>query len=503
MTKQDQNSTNEPSQQSPRLSKRKTYLFRIGAVVFGLLPFAALEFSLFALGWQGSNGIEDPYIGFTAIRPLFVENEDGIFFEIAANRKPLFQPDSFLIEKPDDEFRIFCIGGSTVQGRPFSIETAFSQWLELGLTASDDSRSWKVINCGGVSYASYRLAPVLDEILRYKPDLIVLYTGHNEFLEDRTYDAIKNDLPWLAHIHEHLSNFRSYTFLRSQFVSPARQSTKEELQPEVQARLDFKGGLDQYTRDDSWQEKVVADFERNLRRMADVSRTANVPLILVNPVCNLRDVAPFKSENSPGMTANECRAFAAQLSSITTTHEPTSIDAKLASLQPLATFNPRHADLQFELGQAYLLSGDFENAKQHLIAAKDQDICPLRATEAIYKAIKNVRHEFALPLVDAMEFFSTQTDDGIPGRESLVDHVHPTIRGHQQIADLIIDEMRSQKIIAFKIDRPATNDLYRQHLESLDHFYFERAKDRLNGLQRWTEGKVRRVRDDGPIDKND
>ena len=63
------------------------------------------------------------------------------------------------------------LGGSTVQGRPFSIETAFSTWLELSLTAADPSRIWQVVNCGGVSYASYRLAPIVDESSCYKPDL--------------------------------------------------------------------------------------------------------------------------------------------------------------------------------------------------------------------------------------------------------------------------------------------------------------------------------------------
>ena len=47
-----------------------------------------------------------------------------------------------------------------------------------------------MINCGGVSYASYRLGPILDEVLGYEPDLIMLYTGHNEFLEARTYPRL-------------------------------------------------------------------------------------------------------------------------------------------------------------------------------------------------------------------------------------------------------------------------------------------------------------------------
>ncbi len=46
----------------------------------------------------------------------------------------------------------------------------------------------EVINVGGISYASYRIAAILDEVLQHEPDLVVIYMGHNEFLEARTYD---------------------------------------------------------------------------------------------------------------------------------------------------------------------------------------------------------------------------------------------------------------------------------------------------------------------------
>lgn len=467
-------------------------------MALGLMPFLALELVLIAAGWQGSNGIDDPYIGFTEIRPLFVKNDDATLFEIAENRKPLFQPDTFLVNKPDDEFRIFCIGGSTVQGRPYSIETAFSKWLELALAASDDSRRWKVVNCGGVSYASYRLVPIVDEILTYQPDLIVLYTGHNEFLEDRTYAAIKQGSPWLVRTHERLSSLRSYSFLRSQFISSKNQSQIETLPAEVEARLDFKDGLDLYSRDDEWQQRVVIDFERNLRRIIKSVRAADVPLFLANPVCNLRDVAPFKSSNSSGLSLEQSESFEAKFLAAQQTQ---SLDEKLAALEELAEFNPRHAELQFRLGHAFLAKGEIGRAKQHLIAAKDEDICPLRASEPIYGTIDKLRQEFDLPVIDAMLHFSAQATDGIPGRESLVDHVHPTIHGHQQIADLIVDQMCKENIIAAKADPAKVAMIYRRHFESLDNFYFERAKDRLDGLQRWAEGKVRRVRE-APADQN-
>ena len=125
---------------------------------------------------------EDPFVGFSATRPLFALSEDDSRYEIAKGKLTHFQPDSFAAHKPAGEFRIFCLGGSTVQGRPYSIETSFTSWLELSLQAADPSRTWRVVNCGGVSYATYRLVPMLEEVLNYEPDLVIFCEGHNEFL---------------------------------------------------------------------------------------------------------------------------------------------------------------------------------------------------------------------------------------------------------------------------------------------------------------------------------
>ena len=452
-------------------------MFRLAAVLVGLLPLIIFELVLVFMGWQPVGGVADPYVGFSEIRPLFVQNQSQTKFEIAPNRIPLFQPDEFSVTKAKNEFRIFCVGGSTVQGRPFSIETAFSKWLELSLAVTDQSRDWKVVNCGGVSYASYRLAPIVDEILRYEPDLIVLYTGQNEFLEDREYASIRQTAPWIARTHERLSASRTYSFLRQQFVSTEKQSTEiERLPADVEARLDFKGGLTKYKQDDVWKQNVVTHFQHNLQRMIVAAQSQDVPIILMNPVCNLKDVAPFKSVTDLSLSEEDLSELKAP--------------ERILKLQSLLEENPRNAKLHFQLGQAHLLRGDVESARPHLLMAKEEDICPLRATEPIYDAIAEVQNKFAVPMVDVRAFFESQAPDGLPGHESLVDHVHPTIRGHQQIAGLLLEEMKRLGIVTGVIDGQQQATLFERHLESLDFMYFERAKDRLNGLQRWAEGRV-------------
>ena len=82
------------------------------------------------------------------------------------------------------------MGGSTTYGRPYFDNVSFCGWLRAYLQAADPTRNWEVINAGGVSYASYRVAILMEELVEYDPDLFIVYSGHNEFLERRTYPQI-------------------------------------------------------------------------------------------------------------------------------------------------------------------------------------------------------------------------------------------------------------------------------------------------------------------------
>lgn len=504
---------NRPSKPS-KPSWVRYWGFRVAAMLMGLLPFLVAELILLSVGWQPSNSIVDPYVGFAAMNRLFETSEDGLRWQIAENRKPLFCADSFLKRKPENGFRIFCVGGSTVQGRPFAIETAFSSWMKIGLSTADPERTYEVVNCGGVSYASYRLAPIVEEVVEYQPDLIVIYTGHNEFLEDRTYREVRELSPILSQAHGWFSKLRTYQFLRSRFVDEGKPRAGEplndsrfEMPEDVEARLDFQGGLSLYRRDEAWSREVTAHFELNLRRMVRGCRAKGVPVVVVKPVSNLRDAAPFKSEHRGGMTIEELDEFERQMASTerSTASTREQLQRDLVSLKRAVELDGEHALAQFRLGQTYIQLGDVEAARGPLLAAKECDVCPLRATESILKAIEEVTGEEQVLLLDANGFFQRRSPDGIVGQESLVDHVHPSIAGHQRIAEWLLSELAGRRMLPIESSSLET-EAYRRaqglavegHLSGLPNLYFELGKDRLAGLKRWASGEVKRVRDTPP-----
>ena len=480
-------------------SRRRAILFRLAAVALGLTPFLVLEGVLWCFGAGMPRYDHDPFIGFRAVHPLFVLSDDGRRYQIAESRLDFFRPDSFAAEKAPDTFRIFCLGGSTVQGRPFAIETSFPTFLELSLQAAEPERHWEVVNCGGVSYASYRLVPILEEVLQHAPDLIVLCTGHNEFLEDRTYGHVKQMPAILAWPAELLAKTRTYHLLQ-QFGKNApagsplgrgpQHSRRPILPSEVDAILEYRDGLDKYHRDEKWRSDIKEHFSYNLNRMVALTQEADVPLLLVNPVANLRDCPPFKNQHRDGLSEEELQRWEHLIAEASEHHGKNSTQV-LELLRQAREIDDQHAGLRYLLAKTHDTMGDWTLARQEYLAAKENDICPLRILESMNRAVLDTAEATDTPLVDVRRMYEEISDGGIPGGLYLVDHVHPSIEGHQLIADLIASKLSMIGIVDPHTDwRERRNAAFRAQLDSLDNLYYSQGQQRLETLQMWTRGKA-------------
>lgn len=475
-----------PRAKLPRRPRWKTWLFRAIALALGLMPLLLCELALRAAGIGKATDASDPFVGFSDLQPLFILNEQTARYEIPKSRQSHFQPDSFAAQKPTNEFRIFVLGGSTVQGRPWSIESSFTTWLELHLNAADPSRRYEVVNCGGVSYASYRLAPILIEVLNYQPDLVIFCEGHNEFLEDRCHEPLAAQPTVLSWAQRQATHSHLHNLLRDNLLASA-QETRKLLGPEVDARLDWKDGMAAYRRDPEWYSQIFAHFDYNLRRIVRIAARARVPLLLVSPVSNLQ-FAPFKSEHRSGLTAAEIASFDALLHEASAQYGK-SLPHALALLERARAIDDQYAQVHYEIGGCLLELGRTAEARAALFQAKELDVCPLRMLEQLQKTIHTVAAETKTPLLDAEALIAANSRSGFPDQQWMVDHVHPSISGHQLIADALAEKIESLKLARRGPAWEAAKDqAYRDHLATLDHVYFQRGKDRLKSEQGWAHG---------------
>lgn len=473
----------------------KKLVFRLGAIVLGLSPLFAAETLCRTFDWGKPTDFNDPFVGFSDLHPLFVLNEATGRYEIPKSRQTHFRPESFEATKPAGQYRIFVLGGSTVHGHPYATQTSFTSWLELSLGAAAPQRSWRVVNCGGVSYASYRLAAIMQEVLHYEPDMIVFCEGHNEFLEDRSYDHIKHAPAATAWLQQRVAGLRTFTLLRS--LVPAGEENvgtgKSLLHPEVDARLDWRGGMEAYHRDDAWRRGVIEHFDFSLRRMAAIAHEADVPLWFMAPVSNL-DWAPFKSEHRAGLTQEQRERFDHLLEEGRELYQ-TDLNEAVERLCAAREIDADYALVRYELAQCYRQLGMPEEARAELVAARDLDICPLRMLSEMYERMRSAAADTSTPLFDADGLFTAHSPDNITGAQWLADHVHPTIEGHQLWAEALIDDMTRRGLINPVADwKTERTRLYEEHLANLPADYFSDGAEVLKGTLTWANGRVSRER---------
>lgn len=483
-------------------SPRKLWLYRAAFVALGFSLVAVAELICVLFGWGRPADYEDPFVGFSNIHPLFVLNETAGQYEIPKAKQKFFSPDSFPAKKGRKTFRIFSFGGSTVKGRPYSKETSFTSWIELDLKAADPGRDWESINCGGISYASYRLVPMVQECLHYEPDLFVICTGHNEFLEDRTYEKLKDMPEALAASHHAVSRLRTYTLFRAAVLKATGKAPKPPsadrhvMAEDVESLLDYRGGLEVYDRNDRWTADVTRHYEHNLRTMIDLARGAGIKVILIKPPSNLRDSPPFKSQHKDSLGIDEMLEWERLTAEAKTQFR--NDQARAAELLRQAIqIDDRHAMTWYDLGKCCEALGQPAKARAAYLQARANDICPLRILTPMEQALERVATELSVPLFDAHALLEKESRWQILGNDQLVDHIHPSIEGHKQIADALLDVMEVQGWVsrqkAWKTQR---DELFKAHFAALDKNYFIDAQRALYGLNAWAAGRV----DGPPID---
>lgn len=427
------------------------------AVAAPAAAFSLCEMILWAAGARPLSLTEDPFVGFAAAQPLFIQGNGDSAGLMVTNPPKLvhFNAQSFPIKKAPGTFRIFSVGGSTAYGHPWRDPVSFSGWLRTLLPLADSSRRWEVINCGGISYASYREAMLIAELSRYQPDLFLVYSGHNEFLEERTYRS-SSDLPKaIREVSALMEHTRTYSVLRrlTRAKAPAADAPQAsrsaagksgafEMAGEVDDILARTIGPTSYTRNDTLRDDIFAHYRASLERMADLAHAAGAEVIFMTTPGNEKDCSPFKSEPGPGLTPPD----AGRISDLRR-RAAEALEPQVAILlDSAAAIDPRDASLLYAAGKAAYAVKNFPRAKDLLQRAMDEDVCPLRAPTRLRDLTMAAARDRKAQVLDFSLLLETKTqaDSGntILGEPDFVDHVHLSIEDYRYLAMALILKMR-------------------------------------------------------------
>ncbi len=268
----------------PHISLRKRIIF---GLIVTVAFFAALE-----LGFRGLELVKPPRhvdygLGFDEGSRVFVES--SLYpgeMETDRAKRVSFVRQRFDRVKPDDTFRIVALGGSSVN----YLEPEFRA-LEEELTEEYQEQFGKVeiINCGGFAYGSHRLVVVFREVLNYSPDLILLYSGHNEFeeveqmqlsnLDQLSFDRAISKSAIVRFIRDRKADYKI-----SQLEKEHNRRLLASEEPVSESNF-ARAWTHPFTQADVKQR--MGQFEHNLRLILALAREEKVPVIVGTVSSNL------------------------------------------------------------------------------------------------------------------------------------------------------------------------------------------------------------------------
>jgi len=407
------------------------------AAIAAALVFGLVELALWCARVPTLLSERDPFLGFSERVPVFeLHAGRGLYVTPPRATEHSFNYQEFRAAKPANGFRVFVLGGSSAFGFPWGARVAFPRALGDALRAAWPERSIEAVNAAAMSYGSHRLRILTHEVLRYDPDLLILYEGHNEFVERRFYRDHLDRSDALDGVQLALARWRLYSLLwrgyrklslRAEEPDPSGRSAGELLGLDVvrEHAVDV---------DDDERAVSLRRFEDNIRAILEAAGAANVAVVVCTVPSNIRGWVPNDSGFPPGCDAGARARVLAMLAEGRAALRRGDATAAEKVLAPAVALAPGHAELHYRLAQAYEMLGRWPEAHDAYVLARDRDSKPTRATTAINDALRRLAHDYRAGLVDAERVFERASPHGVPGYELLQDYVHPRPLGHRLIA---------------------------------------------------------------------
>ncbi len=321
--------------------------------------------------------------GFDGGSQLFVPAKNG-YVETNPAKRVSFKEQRFLYEKPDRTLRIFALGGSSVN----YLDYEFSQLRQALQTAlADRYNEVEVINCGGLSYGTHRLVSVAAEILEYAPDVLLIYSGHNEFEEVQQMHLA--GLRY-APTQRVLSSSALFRFLRDQWAQRRITALRDAQKNRAMAASvpdSSKAWLHVFTPEEI-QERMNA-FKKNLETILSLANENGIPVIVGTVPSNL-----FR----PNLPGKDGAAYE----------------------EVIALFNQGRHEEGLRLGREILRKA----SPRH------------QSSDAENEIIRQVAREQGAFLADVEAAILAMEPNGIPGQTLFNDHCHLNPEGNSILRNL-------------------------------------------------------------------
>lgn len=391
---------------------KKDRVFKIVAALLPVLLILLLEGALHVINFGHDLSLfvidkRQPYL-------LHLNDKVSLRYFLKEKNATNGNTELFLKQKPDNLIRIFVQGESTAVGFPYFHNAAFPRMLDYRLHQDFSDINLELINLSMTALNSYAIYDFADEIIAQHPDAVIINAGHNEYygaLGIGSTGTFGSNII-IARLGIELRKTKIGQLLSKMIsvLSPDANKTDYDhtLMERMVKKQEIPLGSDLY-------KAGVKQYEKNLDETLTKYEKAGIRVFLTNTVCNLKDQEPFVSMEGPD------------------------------SLN--ASFCFEQADLAYE-------KKNKERAREMYIRAKELDALRFRAPKEINEITERLAYKYKnVVFVDVERMFEGYALDSIIGKELMLEHLHPNLKGHFLISEALVESFKQSSFLYANNDK--------------------------------------------------
>ena len=337
-----------------------------------------------------------------------------------------------------NQSRIILLGGSTVQGYGVSPKENLQAHLNK-LT----SPTYDVVNLGAAGYTSSQIVDMLPEVWSLQPDVLVIYTGHNDVIFYPEIQSLFESQETKIELWRKLRTSRIFQWLektllpRETLSLTFNQRLKSVYDESTDIPKTSEDILESHRKAVFHESNILELLKYNITTIIDEANKRNVRVIVVSPTHNVK--APLLGGLfATTMTQDDIQDFEPCLNLV---NHPQPLENPL--WKTCLELNPTYGPLVYQHGKMML------NQKSQQTAIERMKLARVH-TPAIYqghfperwvsdlKTIQQNQHTGWVNLFE--EWNNNQNHRNLD--PYFIDSIHLSSLGHQRLATLIWSEIQ-------------------------------------------------------------
>ncbi len=445
---------------SASVKKKLSWKGRLFLISFSLFMILILEGVLRLVGFGGHAPLwEEALTRGNEGSVLFQTNPDALspFFSVPTKNGKLVQGsmriERVLMPKPKPVLRVVVVGESSVEGFPYPRNLTSVAFLEAYLQPYFPEKKVEVLNLGVTAIASFPVRIVAEQTLDVlDPDLLIVYTGHNEFFGAfgvASHQFGGNTLLGQQFVYQSrsLAMMQALAYFSDKLRQRAKPKDSEGRQGGL---IEVMAARDQIEPGGALHKRAGKIFRGNLKAIIDHAKKKNVPVLLATIIGNESGMQPVRYfENQENAVVSYLDDE--KLENISTAE----LDKILSDLKQQEALRPLHAKAAYWQARIYEKQGKRELAREAFIRARDLDAMPWRAPSFINQVIREVAQSENVSLVD-IEAIVHAIAGGAIGWNYMADHLHPNLQGQALLAETLCKKIVEANLLGESsvADRP-------------------------------------------------